>query len=105
MIAVKFKPGQQVRHKMLGSLGVILDVDAEYSLQQPTPAEMGIDDALRLAPWYHVVMENEEGEPVHTYIAEMQLDRETLPLHPDQPNLDDLADSIAEQLEKHRPLH
>ncbi|MGL5105358.1 MAG: heat shock protein HspQ, partial [Plesiomonas shigelloides] len=91
--------------KMLGSLGVILDVDAEYSLQKPTPAEMGIDDALRLAPWYHVVMENEEGEPVHTYIAEMQLDRETLPLHPDQPNLDDLADTIVEELEKNRALH
>ncbi|MGL5800374.1 MAG: heat shock protein HspQ [Plesiomonas sp.] len=105
MIAVKFKPGQQVRHRMLGFLGVILDVDANYSLQEPTPAEMGLDEALCSAPWYHVLMQNEAGEQVHTYIAEVQLDQETLPLHPDQPDMDDIAEAIQEQLALPRTLH
>lgn len=33
MIASKFGIGQQVRHRMLGYLGVVIDVDAEYSLE------------------------------------------------------------------------
>ena len=35
MIASKFGIGQQVRHTLLGYLGVIVDVDPEYSLAEP----------------------------------------------------------------------
>ncbi len=35
IIASKFGIGQQVRHKLLGYLGVIVDIDVEYSLDQP----------------------------------------------------------------------
>lgn len=32
MIASKFGIGQQVRHTLLGYLGVVVDIDPEYSL-------------------------------------------------------------------------
>jgi heat shock protein HspQ len=84
MIASKFGIGQQVRHKLLGYLGVVIDIDPEY------------------APWYHVVMEDEEGQPVHTYLAEVQLAGEEQDAHPEQPSLDELAESIRHQLQAPR---
>ena len=62
MIASKFGIGQQVRHRLSGVLGVIVDVDPEYSLEEPKLEEVGAAEKLRAAPWYHVVMEDEDGE-------------------------------------------
>lgn len=102
MIASKFGLGQQVRHKLLGFLGVVVDVDPEYSLDDPRIDDVAESDSLREAPWYHVVMMNEEGEAVHTYIAEAQLSWELQGEHPEQPTLDELAASIREQLQAPR---
>ncbi|KAA8672181.1 heat shock protein HspQ [Pantoea dispersa] len=99
MIASKFGIGQQVRHRLSGVLGVIVDVDPEYSLDDPQLDEVGATESLRAAPWYHVVMEDEEGEQVHTYIAEIQLAGETSLEHPEQPSMDELAASIRQQLQ------
>ncbi|UAJ65190.1 heat shock protein HspQ [Candidatus Schneideria nysicola] len=98
MIFSKFGIGQQVRHKLLGYLGVIIDIDPEYSLGKPALDEIASDDTLRTAPWYHVVMEDEEGKPIHTYLAEAQLSYESTLEHPEQPKLDELAQSIRIQL-------
>lgn len=51
MIASKFGIGQQVRHTLLGYLGVIVDVDPEYSLAEPEEDEIAANDELRAAPW------------------------------------------------------
>ena len=37
MIASKFGIGQQVRHSLLGYLGVVVDIDPVYSLSEPSP--------------------------------------------------------------------
>lgn len=102
MISSKFGIGQQVRHKLLGYLGVIIDVDPEYSLEKPTLDEITADDVLRKSPWYHVIMEDEEGKPIHTYLAEAQLGYENNLIHPDQSTLDDLSESIRLQLQAPR---
>ncbi|QKJ86653.1 Heat shock protein HspQ [Paramixta manurensis] len=102
MIASKFGIGQQVRHKMLGFLGVVVDVDPEYSLDEPDVNEVAESDTLRAAPWYHVVMEDDDGQPVHTYLAEAQLSGEAQHEHPEQPSLDELAASIRQQLQAPR---
>ena len=94
MIASKFGIGQQVRHTLLGYLGVIVDVDPEY--------EIAANDELRAAPWYHVVMEDDDGQPIHTYLAEAQLSSETRDEHPEQPSLDELAKTIRQQLQAPR---
>jgi len=98
MITSKYGIGQQVRHRLLGYLGVVIDVDAEYSLEKPDLDEIAADESLRTAPWYHVVMEDDKGQPIHTYLAEIQIDHEARIPHPEQSSLDDLAESIRGQL-------
>ena len=102
MIASKFGIGQQVRHKLLGYLGVVIDIDPEYSMDQPKADEIAANTDLRFAPWYHVVMEDEEGQPIHTYLAEIQIDHEAARAHPEQTSLDDLAASVRSQLQAPR---
>lgn len=102
MVVSKFGIGQQVRHKLLGYLGVVIDIDPEYSLEQPKADDIATNDDLRYAPWYHVVMEDEDGQPVHTYLAEVQLDSEPQGTHHEQPSLDELAESIRHQLQAPR---
>ncbi|ARJ44141.1 heat-shock protein HspQ [Pantoea alhagi] len=105
MIASKFGIGQQVRHKMLGFLGVVVDVDPEYSLDDPDIDDVGANEMLRTAPWYHVVTEDDDGEPIHTYLAEAQLAGEAQTVHPEQPSLDELAESVRQQLLSPRLRH
>ncbi|MDF7681245.1 heat shock protein HspQ [Enterobacteriaceae bacterium ESL0689] len=99
MIASKFGIGQQVRHMLLGYLGVVIDIDPQYSLSEPEQDEIAVNDSLRASPWYHVVMENEDGQPVHTYLAEVQLSGESSDEHPEQPSMDELARAIRQQLQ------
>nr|WP_264755361.1 heat shock protein HspQ [Klebsiella pneumoniae] len=73
MIASKFGIGQQVRHTLLGYLGVIVDVDPEYSLAEPEEDEIAANDELRAAPWYHVVMEDDDGPSAAAGSAPSQL--------------------------------
>ena len=105
MIASKFGIGQQVRHKMLGFLGVVVDVDPEYSLDDPDIDDVGANETLRTAPWYHVVTEDDDGEPIHTYLAEAQLAGEAQTIHPEQPSMDELAESVRQQLLSPRLRH
>ncbi|MBZ4345997.1 heat shock protein HspQ, partial [Mycobacterium tuberculosis] len=51
---------------------------------------------------YHVVMEDDDGQPIHTYLAEAQLSSETRDEHPEQPSLDELATTIRQQLQAPR---
>lgn len=102
MIISKFGIGQQVRHRLLGYLGVIIDVDPEYSLEKPTLDEVTKNDSLRKSPWYHVVMEDDTGKPIHTYLAEVQLGYEDNLVHPEQSTLDELSESIRLQLQAPR---
>lgn len=46
MIASKFGIGQQVRHTLLGFLGVVVDIDPEYSLADPAEDEIAANDEL-----------------------------------------------------------
>lgn len=105
MMSSKFGIGQQVRHRLSGILGVVIDVDPEYALESPKLEEALNNPALRSSPWYHVVMENDGGETIHTYIAEAQLSGEITHEHPDQPSLDELAETIQRQLMMPRLKH
>ncbi|MBD8163256.1 heat shock protein HspQ [Erwinia persicina] len=105
MIASKYGIGQQVRHQLLGFLGVIVDVDPEYSLTEPAIDQVDGGETLRAAPWYHVVMEDEDGRTVQTYLAEAQISWELPGEHPEQPSLDELAASIRQQLQAPRLRH
>ncbi|QJC37563.1 heat shock protein HspQ [Enterobacteriaceae endosymbiont of Donacia bicoloricornis] len=99
MITSKFGIGQQVRHKLLGFLGVIVDIDPEYSLHDPKINEVAESKKLRNKPWYHVVMEDDNGQPIHTYLSEVQLSSEPLDNeHSENSSLDELSAAIKKQL-------
>ncbi|KHN49817.1 heat shock protein HspQ [Pectobacterium fontis] len=93
MISSKFGIGQPIRHKLLGFPGVIIDIDPEYSLETPTWEEISGDDTPRSEPWYHVVMEDDKGQSIHTYLAEAQLMQEELSAY-EHPSLNELAEVI-----------
>ncbi|MBS0847864.1 heat shock protein HspQ [Citrobacter sp. JGM124] len=99
MIVSKFGIGQQVRHVLLGYLGVVVDIDPEYGLSETHEDYLAMNRSMRSAPWYHVVMENDDGKAVHTYLAEAQLSGESEQEHPEQSSLDDLAASIRKRLQ------
>ncbi len=100
MICSKFSIGQQVRHKLLGFLGVIIDIDPEYSLTEKKLENIKNENnkSFKKYPWYHVVTEDNNGQPIHIYLAEIQLSWETQKEHPEQPSLDKLSHSIKKQL-------
>lgn len=104
MISSKFGIGQQVRHRLSGTLGVVVDVDAGFSPLMPEP-ENGSPEGAKESPWYYVVMEDESGDNVHTYIAEFHLTGETFAEHPEQPALDELAENVRQQLHAPHRLH
>ena len=47
-------------------------------------------------------MEGDDGQPVHTYLAEAQLSSELREEHPEQPTMDELAQTIRKQLQAPR---
>ncbi len=97
----KFNIGQQVRHKLLGFLGVIIDIDPEYSLlESDITEELLKNKTFKKSPWYHVIMEDNNGYPIHTYLAEAQLSWENQKEHPEQPSLDELSNKIKKQFKK-----
>jgi len=102
MIASQFCIGELVRHALLGYLGVVVDIDPEYSLDEASADELAVNAELLAAPWYHVVMEDDEGQAVHTYLAEAQLSGEQQDEHPEQPSMDELAQTIRRQLQAPR---
>lgn len=98
MIICKFGIGQQIRHKLLGYPGVVIDIDPEYSLESPTWEEINAHDTLRTAPWYHVVMEDDNGQPIRTYLAEAQLMQEEA-----NPNVHPSLNELAEVIQRKAP--
>ena len=104
MITSKFTIGQRVKHKLLGCLGVILDVDPNYSLATSKLAETNLHDCLLDLPWYHVIIEDEKGETVHTYLAEAQLEFD-VDDHDDADSLNDIAHSITLQFNQINVKH
>lgn len=99
MIISKFSLGQQVRNRLSGGLGVIVDIDAGYTLSSPLPDNIVASDRLLQRPWYYVVMEDESGDTIHTYMSEVQLTGEPVQEHLDHPELDEIAQSLKQQLD------
>lgn len=50
MITSKFGIGQQVRHKLLGSLGVVIDIDPEYAWMTPRMTMISAPTRLCVTP-------------------------------------------------------
>lgn len=86
---------------MLGYLGVVVDIDPEYSLDEPSADELAVNAEPRRAP-VSCGDGGDDGQPVHTYLAEAQLSSELQDEHPEQPTMDELAQTIRKQLQAPR---
>lgn len=66
----KFQPGQIVEHLRFGYRGVIIDVDATFSLSDEWYETVAKSRPPKDQPWYHVLVDN----ALHaTYVAERHL--------------------------------
>ncbi len=75
MIASKFSIGQQVRHTFARVFWVWSWISTRsIPFDEPSMDELAVN--ANFAPPYHVVMEGDDGQPVHTYLAEAQLSSE-----------------------------
>ncbi|WMY95237.1 MAG: heat shock protein HspQ [Arsenophonus sp.] len=102
----KFCIGQKIRHQLLGYLGVIVDIDAEYCLDTfKNLKNIRYHKNLFSAPWYHVIMEDNNGEHVHTYLAEAQITYEISDENKEYSSLDELSNSIKTQLKDPQLRH
>ncbi len=100
IIFSKFNIGQQVRHKLFGFLGVIIDIDYKYNYTELNLDKKLINKTFKKSPWYHVIMEDDNGYPIHTYLAEDQLSWENQIEHFETSSLDKLSNSIKKQFKK-----
>ncbi len=76
IIISKFNIGQKVRHKLLGFLGIIIDIDSQYFLIKKNIKNFFINKTNKKSPLYYVIMEDNNGYPIHTYLSENQLSLE-----------------------------
>lgn len=105
MISSKFGIGQKVRHSLLGYIGVIVDVDPEYSLSDSLLLDEVSKNNTFQEPWYHVIMEDDKGQTMHTYLAESQLSWSIPESYIKHSSLNNLAASIRKQLKTPRLRH
>ncbi len=71
----KFNIGQIVLHSESGYRGVVVDIDPEFSRDVMDIKSGEEPIQYRADPWYHVLLEEQE---LQAYIAEEQLQRDTL---------------------------
>ncbi len=69
----KFNIGQQIKHKLLGFSGVIIDIDPKYALNNSINKKFKNYKNFQKKPWYHVITEDDNGNPIYTYLAEDQI--------------------------------
>ena len=67
----RFNVGQVVQHSLFNHVGVIVDVDAEYSGTDEWYDRMARTRPPKELPWYHVLVEDADHM---TYVAERNLE-------------------------------
>lgn len=67
----KFAVGQVVHHRLFDYRGVIVDVDAVFSLSEDWYQSVAKSRPPKDEPWYHVLR---DGTTIQTYVAERNLE-------------------------------
>ncbi len=80
----QFSVGEVVCHRRFGYRGVVVDVDATFSLSAEWYEQVARSRPPKDKPWYHVLVH----EAMHqTYVAERHLEAEADPAQIDHPGL------------------
>ncbi len=87
----KFTIGQVVHHELFDYRGVVVDIDAEFSLSEEWYEQVARSRPPKDAPWYRVLV----GGAVHeTYVAERNLEEDDSGAPVEHPRLDAFFDSF-----------
>ena len=89
----KFAPGQLIRHQLFGYRGVVVDVDARFSLTEEWYEQVARSRPPKDAPWYHVLVHDAEHT---TYVAERNLEADPSGAAIAHPLVDELFSGIVE---------
>jgi len=91
MKSSKFTLGQLVHHKLFDYRGVVVDVDAVFSLTEEWYEAVARSRPPRDEPWYRVLVHGAEHE---TYVAEQNLEPDSSAAAIDHPQVRDHFDRL-----------
>ena len=69
----EFGVGQVVHHRLFGYRGVVVDVDPCFLGSEEWYRQVARTNPPKDAPWYHVLVDDTDGEGSATYVAERNL--------------------------------
>ncbi|MGB5702403.1 MAG: heat shock protein HspQ [Polyangiales bacterium] len=87
----KFALGQLVQHRLFDYRGVVVDIDATFSLSEAWYEQVAKSRPPKDAPWYRVLV---GGAAHETYVAERNLEADSLGSPIEHPRLGDFFDSF-----------
>ncbi len=87
----KFAIGQIVHHRLFDYRGVVVDIDATFSLTEAWYDQVAKSRPPKDAPWYRVLV----GGGMHeTYVAEQNLEEDSLGTPIEHPMLEHFFDAF-----------
>ena len=89
----KFSIGQRIYHKLFFYIGVIFNVDAEFSGDEQWYDDVATSRPSKTAPWYHILP---DGKQHTTYVAECNLKADRSVEEIDHPLLKKFFDDVNE---------
>lgn len=88
----RFAVGDVIHHRLFDYRGVIVDVDAEFSLSEEWYENVARSRPPRDEPWYHVLV---HGATHMTYVAERNLERDASGKPVSHPLVDEFFSGMA----------
>jgi heat shock protein HspQ len=92
-VSPQFRAGQLVHHRSSDFVGVVVDVDTEFTGTEAWYAEKAESNPPKDRPWYHVLV---DGSRKQMYVAERQLEPVDDPEPIDHPWLKLFFDAFVE---------
>lgn len=102
----RFSPGDLIQHNRFGYRGVIVDVDATFSLSESWYDQVARSRPPKDRPWYHVLVDGSDGSDGSRYVAERHLEPDESGAPIRHPLLDRFFDTFeAGRYRRTRPLN
>ena len=98
IVRASFNLGQPIKHSLYGYEGVIVDVDASFSLSDEWYQRQVFSGARKDQPWYLVLVKNSS---IQTYVAESCLEELATQPRVNQSLLRQISDPALAGLQKH----
>ncbi len=98
IVRASFNLGQPIKHRLYGYEGVVVDVDASFSLSDEWYQRQVFSGASKNQPWYLILVKNSS---IQTYVAESCLEQLATQPRVNQSLLRQISDPALAGLQKH----